>query len=401
MMSRTRAVLTGGVCVLSLVGTACGLLATPTVELAAFSLPIVAFAAAGCLLALRRPENAVGWLLLAFGALGGLGGALSAWLHVATAAGLPGAALSRWTGTVLWVPVVGLATGPLLVLFPDGHLPSRRWRVVLWLSGAFAVLAVVGNGLYPWAPGEGGPNPYGLQGAERTLRAVQDLAGVALLLSLAGGVAALAVRYRRGSDLQRRQLRWFLAAAAFLPPALIAGEAWDQALRPAILPSALLLLVGAITVAVLRYHLYDIDRIVSRTLSYALVSGALVTLYAGAVVALNTLLPLAEDSPLTVAAATLAAAAAFNPLRRRVQAGVDRRFNRAHYDAARTVEAFGARLREATDLDALTADLLAAVANSVQPARAGVWLPAGGRTPHAGTQAVTLPERPAATTRLP
>ena len=220
-------------------------------------------------------------------------------------------------------------------------------------------------------------NPLGVRSA---LVPLALAAGQALLAAgLLAGIAGLGLRAVRSAGEQRQQVKW-LALAVLVSAIVIATlnvllpGPMEGGLGTVVWGLAFSAVPCAVGVAVLRYRLYDIDRIVSRTVAYGLVTGLLLAVYAGAVVVLNTLLPLADDSPVTVAAATLAAAAAFNPLRRRVQAAVDRRFNRARYDAARTVEAFGARLRDATDPDALAADLLTAVRASVQPARTALWL---------------------------
>lgn len=346
----------------------------------AFALVFVAFAVVGWLVARSHPDNLVGWLLLGFGAVGGVNGGMHVWAAAARAWNLPGREVALWSQSWLWAPMLGVSFGPLLVLFPDGRLPSPRWRFVLWASGVFVVLGAIGNALYPVAPGEGHPNPYAIESAAGILRVAQNLAGVALMVSLLGGVAALAVRYRRSGGVQRQQMKWFLAAAALLPVATVVGEFNNQALQEIAIPFVLALLAVATGIAILRHGLYDIDRIISRTVGWALVTVFIGAIYlAGVTVLTSITASAAGDSPVATAAATLAAAAAFGPARRRIQTAVDRRFNRARYDAQRTVDTYRQRLRDELDMDSISAGLQTAVADALQPRATKLWL----RTPEA------------------
>ena len=345
---------------------------------AGFAMVFGIYAFVGWLVARSQPTNRVAWLLLGFGAIGGLNALALAWSAAAARFGWPGVALADWTQLWLWAPLLGVSFGPLLVLFPDGRLLSRRWGAVLWLSGLFTVLAAVGNAFYPYRSDSGTPNPYAIPEAATGLRAMTDVAGLALMLSLAGGVAALVVRYRRAGHIQRQQLKWFLFAAATLPVAVVLGETNNQTLQPIVVPAGLALLAAAMGVAMLRHGLFDIDRLISRTVGWGLVTLVIAGVYLGVVSMLSAAtVSVAGDSTLAVAASTLAAAAAFGPVRRRVQSTVDRRFNRASYDATRTVQAYRAQLRDDLDIESITVHLQTAVAKTLQPECAALWL----RTP--------------------
>ena len=375
MRTRNRPVVAHSLLGFALLGTLLSVVFAESISAIAFPLVIAAYAIVGWLVARKQPTNAVGWLLLVFGAIGALGGVTAAWVAAATAWGWPGGRVAEWSDSWLWAPMLGVTFGPLLVLFPDGRLISAKARVVLWLSGIFTVLGTVGNALFPYEAESGGSNPYAISGHESTLRLMQDLAGLALMLSLLGGVVALVVRYRRANRLQRSQLKWFLFAAALLPIAIVLGELHGQALQEIAVPVGLAFLAAAIGIAILRHGLYDIDRIISRTLGWALVSIVIIALYLGAVTVLTSLTTLvAGESTFAVAGSTLLAAAAFGPVRRRIQAAVDRRFNRARYDAAQTVEAYRLRLRDDLDVGSISTHLQEAIAATLQPATSTLWL---------------------------
>ncbi|MDP9219726.1 MAG: hypothetical protein M3P23_04205 [Actinomycetota bacterium] len=352
----------------------------------AATLNALTFATVGAVVALRRPGNPVGWLFLVIGVLSGvqLGtGEYAMYDRYVRHDALPGTAVSGWVCGVASVLVLGLMSFVLL-LFPDGRFLSRQWRrfgqVAVLLTGVSVLALAV-------APGELGltagiDNPFGLSSdselADLVAGAPFELTiGAPVILCALVGVACLVVRWRRAGAEQRAQLKWvlFAAAAGFTAVVLSAsliplvGEwannmAWNVAL--AVIPVA----AGA---SILRYRLYDIDHIVSRTVSYTVVTGLLVAVYAGLVTAVSRLIP-ENSKSLAVAASTLAVAALLQPLLRRVRAVVDRRFNRSRYDSARTVEAFSLRLREQVDLGALQADLLAVVHETMQPTSARLWL---------------------------
>jgi len=284
---------------------------------------------------------------------------------------------------------VGLAcAGFVLLLTPTGSLPSPRWRWWARIAAAGPVLellsaAIDPQPLYPEHPEVGNPLAFS------TLRPLQVAVGVAggaiILVSLVVAAVSLVLRYRRAQGTERLQLRWLALAAGLaaglLIAAVVAGLTGREGVVPAGLGAMVALLPLATGAAILRYRLYDLDRIVSRTLAYGLLTVLLGLGYAAVVLGLGGLL--GQDSSLVVAAATLAVAAAFQPARRRVQRLVDRRFNRRRHDAARTIATFSGRLREQVDLDTLTADLLAVTERTVEPTTVSLWLrPQAERLPH-------------------
>lgn len=372
MRSRTAALLAWTLWVLSLVGAVATVLEEPSVESFMFGAMFLVFGTVGLVLALRVPGNAVGWILAWVGAISGIGGALALWAST----GVAGADVANWILIWLFFPIIGLVTIPLLLLFPTGRLLSPRWRFALGMAPLFVVMASVGAAYYPLTPEEGGPNPYALEGAEETLLFLQDVSGIPLLIGIVAGLASIVVRYRHGSAVERQQLKWFLAAAATVPVAILAGDQAQTTLQVIVVPAAFSLLPIAIAVAILRYRLYDIDRIINRALVYGVLTASLVGVYLGTVVTLQLVLRsvTGQQSQLVVVASTLAVAALFSPLRRRLQEFIDRRFYRKKYDAARTLEAFNARLRNETDLDSLKGELLSVVQQTMQPEHASLWL---------------------------
>jgi hypothetical protein len=346
------------------------------------------YATVGLLVSLRLPANPIGWLYAAAGLAWAWSTPIDAWID-----GLlrdhrplpPIAQVVAVVGDYGWAPAIALGITLPALLLPDGRLRSPRWRVVVATSVAGATLAMVAG---PLAPGqlESRPidNPLGLAGLAGTIALAVSLIGVGLHWgSLPAAAVCVLLRFRASRGVERQQLRWVAAgvtgAVAGLLLALpgIAGllpEATSNVIYPAMLCPPL-----AVAVAVLRYRLWDLDRLVSRTVTYALVTALLVVPYLLIVPATTRLA--GDAGSLAVAAATLAAVALFSPLRRRVQDLVDRRFNRRRYDAARTVDAFAARLREQVDLDALAAELLTVVDQTVQPTRASLWLRPPPATP--------------------
>ncbi len=340
----------------------------------------LANATIGLMLASRRGGGRVGAILLAgaaafaavpFGYVVGGTLALGDPLDpVANALFLMGPASFAF-GYSLILPVVALT-------FPDGRLPSPRWR---WPSvigvGALAaatVLVVVKPGMIENT--ESSRNPFGIDGLPAWLSSLAGpLNGIGIVLISVLGTAAVVARYRRGSGLERQQLRWFfaavlLAAVPITVSPLGGGPGWFLLAFPGVV-----LVPVSLWIAVTRYRLYDIDRLISRGVSWAVLSGLLVAVYAGAVVILQALLAgFTQGQTLAVAASTLVAFALFQPVRRRVQTAVDRRFDRARYDAEQTVAGFSARLRDEVDLAAVTLDLRATVHSAVKPTSLGVWI---------------------------
>jgi hypothetical protein len=343
----------------------------------------VSAATVGAVLASRRPAHPVGWLLL------GLGLSLTGWglLFGYTRYGLvarPGAmpAAGYLAGLVNGVVMVWLGcAGFVLLLTPTGKLPSPRWRWWARVAAAAAVVWLLASvvhpaPLYPEYPSIGNPLAIPLLPGP-LLDAATPVAGAVVLAALVVAAGSLVGRFRRARGVERQQLRWLALAAGLAAVALLIAIATLMAdlgsnLLDAALGICAALLPLATGAAILRYRLYDLDRIISRTLAYGLLTVLLGLGYAGVVLGLGRLLP--QDSSLVVAGATLAVAGAFQPARRRVQQTVDRRFNRRRYDAAQTIAGFSARLREEIDLDTLIAELLAVVDQTMQPTRAWLWL---------------------------
>ena len=337
---------------------------------------IAAFATVGALLAWKRPGNPIGWLLSATGlayAIGAFDLLLEHFPRTLT--------LANWLG---WIWLLGLGLCVFVVLlFPAGNLPSRRWRPVAWAAGAGLAGWVLGNAFAPTiiTASQSTPNPVGLTGPAGDMFKIMALGGVVLIA--ATGLAAmlsLAFRYRRAHTTERAQLKWLVYAGALIVAGLLAEAPAERIMglgkaannfQNAVVSGAVALVPIAIGIAVLRYRLYDIDRVISRTLAYAIVTGLLAGIYAGLVLLATEVFRF--SSPVAVAAATLAAAALFSPIRRRVQRMVDRRFNRARYDADSTVAAFAARLKDAVDLDTVRDDLADVVRTALEPARVWVW----------------------------
>jgi hypothetical protein len=346
------------------------------------------YATIGLVLTLRRPGNPIGWLYAAAGLVWSLGIPGEPWLEqlIAERRPLPLAAqVTAVGGEFSWAPATVLGVTLPALLVPDGRLRSRRWRPVAALAIAAAALLVVGGGLAPaQLENTAIVNPFGLTGPAGAVASALAAAGILLwAATMVASLACVVVRFRSSVGTERQQLRWVAAGAVAAVAGLLGGAALPQR---TVLSSALYAMVLciplAVAVAVLRYRLWDLDRLVSRTVTYAVVTALLVVPYLLIVPAAGRLVQGAGS--LAVAAATLAAAAAFAPLRRRVQGLVDRRFNRRRYDAARTVEGFAARLRDQVDLDALSAELLVVVDQTMQPTQASIWLRPQSSTTAAG-----------------
>ena len=356
-----------------------GVLAEGAAYALAFAL---GFATIGLVVSLRRPANPIGWLFAAAGLSSALSVPFEPWIDqlVREHRPLPLAAqLAAVYAEFGWAPPIALGVTLPALLLPDGRLRSRRWRVVVAASVTGVALTMLAGSLVP-GPLDNLPvadNPFGLAGPAGEVAGV--LAGLGVLLhtaSLPAAAVCVLLRFRASSGVEHQQMRWVAAGAAGGVAGLLLAVPSGLGLLPnavsfVVFP-ALLCPPVAIAVAVLRYRLWDLDRLVSRTVTYALVTALLVVPY---LLILPAVTRLAGDAgSLAVAGATLAAAALFAPLRRRVQERVDRRFNRRRYDAGRTVEAFAARLREQVDLDALAAELLAVVHQTMQPTQAWLWL---------------------------
>jgi hypothetical protein len=366
------------------------------------SVPILAFPVVGALIVSRRPHNPIGWICLAEGFLWMLLGVIDYYGVYGLAK--PGTvpfpvviyALAQW----LWVPTVGLLAIYLPLLFPDGRLPSRRWRPLAWLSGAVIVVVSIAQGLIPGPlPGLGGVrNPFGLEGQPWVADAANAIL-VPFLLCILASVLSLILRYRRSGGEVRQQIKWIAFAASFLGLLFVsamasslilfffAPETWESTTDTPPFWLELLFYVMVLSLAgvpvavgfaVLKYRLYNIDLLINRTLVYGSLTATLALVYFGGVATIQTLfraLTGQEEQPqLAIVVSTLVIAALFNPLRRYIQSFIDRRFYRRKYDARKTLDAFSAKLRDETDLDALSDDLLAVVRETMQPAHVSLWL---------------------------
>ena len=365
-----RSVLAWSALGLALIGAVAMVIESPTLESVISGGMFIAFPVVGLLLQARVPNNAVGSVLLAIGACAGVGGYRGRCC-------LPGSGrLFRGRRRPM---------DPDLALLSDHRSGSRLaaavpLRAPCLEAGAmgpgrpllFVLMTSVGAALYPWPADEGGPNPLAVEGMSSTWLFLQDVAGLPLLVAALAGITTLIVRFRRGTQVERQQIKWFLAASALLPLAIGIGDEYRE-IQGIVVPIAFILFPLAIGVAITRYRLYDIDRIVSRTVTYAAVTALLIGAYLTVVFALGRLFP-SQDS-LAVVASTLTVAALFNPVRRRIQRSVDQYFNRPRYDAERTIEEFGRRLRgEGTPLDSLEEELVMVVAGAMQPASVSVWV---------------------------
>jgi hypothetical protein len=357
----------------------------------------LAFPMVGALIASRRPHNPIGWILLADGFLWILSGMFD--YYSVYGAARPGsvpfpvgiAGVNNW----LWIPAVGLLGTYMVLPFPDGRPPSRRWRPLGWLSGVVIVLLSIGVML---APGpldvlRGMRNPFGLEEQPWVTDAAYIVLPL-LPLCMVASALSLVLRYRRSRGEEREQIKWIAFAAAVVGMvyliAMVASfihpsEAWSTAgsvLWLNLLTYAVLLSFTGVPIAVgfavLKYRLYDIDLLINRTLVYGSLTALLALVYLGGVATTQAVfraLTGQEEQPqLAVVVSTLVIAALFNPLRRRLQSLVDRRFYRSKYDARKTLEAFSAKLRDKTDLEALDRDLVGVVRETMQPAHVSLWL---------------------------
>jgi hypothetical protein len=346
------------------------------------------FPIVGALIASRHPNNPVGWICLAVGLF---------WTLIFLGDSVPGsgpypltiAALNQAT----WIPPVGLLGIYLILLFPDGKLPSRRWRPLAWLSGAVMVLATLGITFSP-GPLEDHPgvrNPFGLEGIPPWVFTAGIFILLLLPLCMLASALSLVLRYRRSGNEEREQIKWIAFAASVvgllylitMVSSLTYSGPWGAAGTPwwlGLLQQASLASFAAIPIAVgfavLKYRLYDVEIVINRTLVYVPLTATLVALYFGGIVVLQWVFVLltGQQSTLAVVGSTLVIAALFNPLRRRIQSFIDRRFYRRKYDARKTLDAFSAKLRDETDLNALSNGLVGVVRETMQPVHVSLWL---------------------------
>ena len=334
----------------------------------------------GTLLALRRPRNPLGWLLL----LLGLGFTLSffntEYLGRATISGwpVPGAVWVAWVSAWAFVPTMSIPLAWIPLLFPTGRVLSRRWVPVAWAVGIVTVAGTAAAALDPVSlDGVGAvfTNPVGVTALEAPIDVINTLLLPAIAILGVLSVASLLLRFRRSQGVERQQLRWFLLATATFLVSLVATFATGV---EGLFIVALVAAAGipiAVGIAILRYRLYDIDRLISRTIGWAVVTTVLVAVFAGGVVVMQAALaPVTQENTFAVAVSTLIAFALFQPLRRRVQRVVDRRFDRARYDGQVTTAVFADRVRNEVDLGTLHAELVATAADAVRPTGASLWL---------------------------
>jgi hypothetical protein len=343
------------------------------------------FAPVGAVIVSRSsPENPIGWLFCAIGFLWGVmhfSAEYAIYTLLAVPDSLPASDAAAWMMSWVWVPACGLIV-LLCLLFPDGRLPSRRWRWFAWLSLLLVSVSAISQAL---APGslfylEGIYNPLGVEGLPNVGELLQTLVFTLIFVS----VASLFVRRLRASGVERQQLTWFTYTSTLAISGVILTYTISEAIGALWLEwlGNVLLLIGFIGIpismgiAILRYRLYNIDLLINRTLVYGALTATLVALYFGDIVLLQRAFVAltGQKSTLAVVASTLLIAALFNPLRKRVQAIVDRRFYRSKYDARKTLEAFSAKLRGETDLNALNAELVGVVRETMQPAHVSLWL---------------------------
>jgi hypothetical protein len=346
---------------------------------------VVGFAGVGALIASRHPANPIGWLFCGIGLSGALmslsRGYAEFWLD-GNAASTTLGELAASYGDVSWIPAILPAATFLLLLFPNGRLPSRRWRPVAWCAGLGIALLFVGD-FTSRGPLEDYPevvNAYGVDSP--VLDLVEVIGALLLLVALVGSPLSLVLRYRRAGYEERQQIKWLalagaVAAATFMI-ALVAWELLTEGVANAAIMLSVVALPVAAGVAILRHRLYDIDVVINRTLVYGALTATLGGAYVGSVLLLQ--LVLSPSSDLAIAASTLAVAALVRPARSRIQELVDRRFYRRRYDAQRTLEAFAARVRDEVELPALTGELATVVHQTMQPAHVSLWL----RAPDSG-----------------
>jgi hypothetical protein len=350
---------------------------------------LLPFSVVGAIIASRHPRNTIGWLFCSVGVTIGLNSFAGDYAEFWLASGFGTRSLGEtaaWFSSWLWILLVYVPTSFLLLLFPDGRLPSPRWRPVAWGAALGAAGGVGGYAL------EAGPlvdfpqiaNPYGVNGP---VVGVVGVAGsIVAACCMVASAVSLIVRLRRAGSLERQQIKWLAYGGAVVVGTIGVGgliTLWSVPVSIVIMSLALLGLPIFTGIAIVRHRLYDIDLLINRTLVYGVLTTTLVALYLGGVVVLQRIFVAltGEQSTLAVVASTLVIAALFNPLRTRIQSFIDRRFYRRKYDAKKTLEAFSSKLRDETDLEALNDDLVGVVAETLQPAYASVWLrPASDRS---------------------
>ena len=363
----------------------------------AWEMVVSSFAVAGLLILRSQPRNRIGWLLQGIGLVHTLSSCADSYSFyglVVNPGSVPAPDVTAALTGGAWALEIGLMGTFLILLFPDGHLPSPRWRPVAWTAAASMAVLTLAIPFFPGRlDGSAAPdtvNPLGSEAAKPVLTVLLAVFLPLFPVCVLACAAALVRRFRHSHGFQRLQLKWLASAGAVVATlygtTLLAnwlgsdatfsggGPLWLWVLQNVCILS-FALLPAAIGVAVLRHGLYEIDAVINRTLVYGALTGALLTTYGLSVLVLRPLLsPLTGDSALAVALSTLAVAALFRPGRARIQAAVDRRFYRHKFDAAKALDDFAARLRHELDLDAVAGDLCAATQDTLQPAHVSLWL---------------------------
>ena len=342
------------------------------------------FSVVGAIVASRHPRNPIGWIFCTTALVIGLGHLANGYAEYWLAGGWGSQSLGEaaaWFSSWVWSVAVVVPTTFLLLLFPDGRLPSPRWRPVAWLAALGIIGLVAGLAL------EAGPlgdfpqiaNPYGVDSP--VLEVATLAANIVVGVCMVASAISVIVRARRAGRVERQQIKWLAYGGAVVVSLIfVAGviSIWSATAAIAVISLALFGLPVFTGVAIVRYRLYDIDLLINRTLVYGVLTGTLALVYFGGVAAaqaiFRTLTGQEEQPQLAIVVSTLVIAALFNPLRRRIQGFIDRRFYRRRYDAAKTLEAFSAKLRDETDLDTLSGDLAGVVRETMQPAHVSLWL---------------------------
>ncbi len=340
----------------------------------------VVFPAVGALIVSRYPANALGWVFCAIGLSGGIGevaGGYAVYALIVEPGSLPGGAVAAWVAR--WTGDAGFFSFVFIpLLFPDGRPLSRRWSPVVWLAAGIVASTAISEALMPGLMGDSPAvkNPFGIERAGAFLKVLLHAGEVLFFPVLLAGIVSLVVRYRRSRGEERQQLKWLTYAVGVVVPLSLVGNTLFPDFAWLIGGVGVASIPVAIGVAVLRYRLYDIDLIINRTLVYGALTATLVLAYVGSIVLLQSVFQalIGKESTLVIVASTLAIAALFSPLRRWVQAFVDRRLYRRKYDAARTLEAFNSRLRDETELEILSGDVVSVVRETMQPEHVSLWL---------------------------
>jgi hypothetical protein len=353
------------------------------------TLNAVFFSTVGAIVASRRSENLVGWLLCLYGlvqSISHFSAQYAIYTLLAQPNSLPAGEVMAWVSSWLLPIIIGFSVF-FILLFPTGRLPSRRWRWVTWLTVAFVLVGAI-SGAFSSGPVDGlGPirNPLGIEGFPNVNKAIlYNMVATVLLVAAASSVF---MRLRRAIGVERQQIKWFAYAAvatviglvlAYVIPEVIDVPLWFERLGYAILLSLIPAMPISIGIAILKYRLYDIDVVINRTLVYGSLTASLALVYFGVVTVtqavFQTLTGQERLPQLAVVVSTLVIAALFDPLRRRIQSFIDRRFYRRKYDARKTLEAFSGRLRDETDLEALNAELVGIVRQTMQPSHVSLWV---------------------------